>query len=149
MRQFILFILFATLTACSENIESEQVDSGVFIFVRAVDPADNTLKYGAFKFLEHEGNSKRTAFDWLFINSGNSVAKIETDDVILGKSSGSEEFGIKFSIFKINIAYADDTSWWIVSAPKSLKNNYSTEYCITNYQELGQLNHEDLSLCFN
>ncbi|CAH9067655.1 hypothetical protein PSECIP111854_04165 [Pseudoalteromonas sp. CIP111854] len=151
MKKLLVSLGIICLFACSEDKNGwqyERVDKGVYVIVRALEPDKNDLIYGAFR-INHTGEDAHAVnFDWLLMPSGKVEPKIETDEVLLGKSSASEERGIRFGVFHLNISYADDSTLWLAPVPDELRSEHSTEYCITNYQNLGQLNRNDLSVCF-
>ncbi len=141
-----VFGVLPILTSCGETASKINIDE--YVFVRAINPSDNLYKYGAFRLKPIENEANVVQFDWITVESPNSILKIESDTTHLGKSSFYVADGLKFDVFYLSLSIADQASWWVNEVPAEFKTMYTTEFCQSSLTKLEQLNHEDLSICF-
>ena len=141
-----VFGVLPILTSCGET--ASKININEYVFVRAINPSDNLYKYGAFRLKPIENKANLVQFDWITVESPNSILKIESDTTHLGKSSFYVADGLKFDVFYLSLSIADRTSWWVKEVPAEFKTMYTTEFCQSSLTKLEQLNHEDLSICF-
>ena len=141
-----VFGVLPILTSCGET--ASKININEYVFVRAINPSDNLYKYGAFRLKPIENKANLVQFDWITVESPNSILKIESDTTHLGKSSFYVADGLKFDVFYLSLSIADRTSWWVNEVPAKFKTMYTTEFCQSSLTKLEQLNHEDLSICF-
>jgi len=141
-----VFGVLPILTSCGET--ASKININEYVFVRAINPSDNLYKYGAFRLKPIKNKANVVQIDWITVESPNSILKIESDTTHLGKSSFYVADGLKFDVFYLSLSIADRTSWWVNEVPAEFKTMYTTEFCQSSLTKLEQLNHEDLSICF-
>lgn len=143
-----VFGVLPILTSCGEIASHTKINNNEYVFVRAINPSDNLYKYGAFRLKPIKNEVNVVKFDWITVESPNSILKIESDTTYLGKSSFYVADGLKFDVFYLSLSIADQASWWVNEVPAEFKTMYTTEFCQSSLTKLEQLNHEDLSICF-
>jgi len=143
-----VFGVLPILTSCGEVASHTKINNNEYVFVRAINPSDNLYKYGAFRLKPIKNEVNVVKFDWITVESPNSILKIESDTTYLGKSSFYVADGLKFDVFYLSLSIADQASWWVNEVPAEFKTMYTTEFCQSSLTKLEQLNHEDLSICF-
>jgi len=143
-----VFGVLPILTSCGEVASHTKININEYVFVRAINPSDSLYKYGAFRLKPIKNEANVVKFDWITVESPNSKLKIESDTTHLGKSSFYVADGLKFDVFYLSLSIADQASWWVIEVPAEFKTMYTTEFCQSSLTKLEQLNHEDLSICF-
>jgi len=143
-----VFCILPILTSCGEEASHTKIYTNEYVFVRSKNPSDNLYKYGAFKLKPLENEPNVVQFDWITVESPSSILKIESDTTHLGKSSFFVADGLKFDVFYLSLSIADQASWWVAEVPAEFKTMYTTEFCQSSLTKLEQINHEDLSICF-
>ena len=143
-----VFGVLPILTSCGEVASHTKININEYVFVRAINPSDSLYKYGAFRLKPIKNEANVVKFDWITVESPNSKLKIESDTTHLGKSSFYVADGLKFDVFYLSLSIADQASWWVNEVPAEFKTMYTTEFCQSSLTKLEQLNHEDLSICF-
>ncbi|GGF12412.1 hypothetical protein [Pseudoalteromonas gelatinilytica] len=143
-----VFGILPFLTSCGETDSHTKINTNEYVFVRAINPSDNLYKYGAFRLKPLENEANVVQFDWVTVESPSSILKIESDTTHLGESSFFIADGLKFDVFYLSLSIADQASWWVTKVPAEFKTMYTTEICQSSLTKLEQLNHEDLSICF-
>ena len=141
-----VFGVLPILTSCGET--ASKININEYVFVRAINPSDNLYKYGAFRLKPIKNKANVVQIDWITVESPNSILKIESDTTHLGKSSFYVADGLKFDVFYLSLSIADQASWWVAEVPAEFKTMYTTEFCQSSLTKLEQINHEDLSICF-
>ena len=141
-----VFGVLPILTSCGET--ASKININEYVFVRAINPSDNLYKYGAFRLKPIKNKANVVQIDWITVESPSSILKIESDTTHLGKSSFYVADGLKFDVFYLSLSIADQASWWVAEVPAEFKTMYTTEFCQSSLTKLEQINHEDLSICF-
>ncbi len=143
-------IVLAQIASCGQNSDqgsSKSTSYEKFVIVKAVDPSDNKLKYGAFKLLSSP-NSEGANLEWIFLSDGSRSMDFKSDSVLLGNTFAEEKSGILFKIYALSYSKKDKSSFWIESLAVEYSNEYSTAACESEFSTIGDLNGYDFSNCF-
>lgn len=149
-KKVILIILLVTISACDSSINNElmhKLEFNRYVIVKTIDPIDDHEKFGAFVILPSEYNKSYSLFEWIYLSDSSRVMNFKDDSVQLGKGHVSEKSGVSFHSFSISVAPDSAGAWWIEEASGKYQNNYTTEFCITRFNKIGQLNNFDFSSC--